>query len=36
MYVDSPIKGSFAAAVHQVPLDSMQQQNLTVEDVLNA
>jgi len=36
VYVDSSVEGGFAAAVHQVPRDTMKEHNLTTEDVLNA
>jgi len=35
VYVDSSVEGGFAAAVHQVPKDTMQDKKLTVEDILN-
>jgi hypothetical protein len=36
VYVDSSVEGGFAAAVHQVPFLTMEERNLTIEDVLNA
>jgi hypothetical protein len=36
IYVDSSVESGYAAAVHQVPREIMEANNLTIEDILNA